>query len=76
MVCLGLEPGAAGWKALKNPLSYGGTQICQNFSTQRESNPWPLSLTDGRCVIKAQVTLVGLISVSTRAKFVDSERPY
>ena len=23
MVCLGLEPGAAGWKALTNPLSYG-----------------------------------------------------
>ena len=22
---LGLEPGAAGWKAQKNPLSYGGT---------------------------------------------------
>ena len=25
MVCLGLEPGAAGWKAQMNPLSYGGT---------------------------------------------------
>ena len=25
MVCLGLEPGAAGWKAQTNPLSYGGT---------------------------------------------------
>ena len=24
MVCLGLEPGAAGWKAQTNPLSYGG----------------------------------------------------
>ena len=24
MVCLGIEPGAAGWKALTNPLSYGG----------------------------------------------------
>ena len=23
--CLGLEPGATGWKALTNPLSYGGT---------------------------------------------------
>ena len=22
MVCLGLEPGAAGWKAQTNPLSY------------------------------------------------------
>ena len=28
MVCLGLEPGAAEWKAQKNPLSYGGTQLC------------------------------------------------
>ena len=25
MVCLGFEPGAAGWKAQMNPLSYGGT---------------------------------------------------
>ena len=25
MVCLGLEPGAAGWKAQTNPLSYGCT---------------------------------------------------
>ena len=25
MVCLGLEPGAAGWKAQTIPLSYGGT---------------------------------------------------
>ena len=25
MVCLGLEPGAAGWKAQTNPLSYSGT---------------------------------------------------
>ena len=25
MVCLGHEPGAAGWKVQINPLSYGGT---------------------------------------------------
>ena len=35
MVCLGFEPGAAGWKAQTNPLSYGGTPIwqtlCQNM---------------------------------------------
>ena len=30
MACLGVEPGAAGWKAQTNPLSYGGT-------------PWPIS---------------------------------
>ena len=27
MVCLGLEPRVAGWKAHRNPLSYGGTPI-------------------------------------------------
>ena len=27
MVWLELEPGAAGWKAQINPLSYGGNQI-------------------------------------------------
>ena len=27
MVCLGLKPGAAGWKAQTNPLSYGGTPV-------------------------------------------------
>ena len=25
MVCLGIEPGEAGWKAQRTPLSYGGT---------------------------------------------------
>ena len=30
MVCLGLEPGAAGWKVQTNPLSYG--DITQNTS--------------------------------------------
>ena len=29
MVCLGLEPGVAGWKAQTNPLSYSSTPaIC------------------------------------------------
>ena len=27
MVYLGLEPGAAGWQAQRNPLSYGGTHV-------------------------------------------------
>ena len=27
MVCLGVKPGVAGWKAQTNPLSYGGTPI-------------------------------------------------
>ena len=33
MVCLGLEPGAAGWKAQTNPLSYGGTPNFFEFLT-------------------------------------------
>ena len=32
MVCLGLEPRAAGWKAQTNPLSYGGTPNLQIFT--------------------------------------------
>ena len=33
MVCLGFEPGVAGWKAQTNPLSYGGTpDISLSFS--------------------------------------------
>ena len=31
MVCLGLEPGAAGRKAQMNPLSYGGTPFFMTF---------------------------------------------
>ena len=27
MVCLGFEPGAEGWKAQTNPLSYGGLPL-------------------------------------------------
>ena len=30
MACLGVEPGAAGWKAQTNPLSNGGTLILWN----------------------------------------------
>ena len=38
MVCLGFEPGAAGWKARTNPLSYGGTPNKQSclFHISRE----------------------------------------
>ena len=31
MVCLGLEPGAAGWKAQTNPLSYGKSSLYRTF---------------------------------------------
>ena len=36
MVCLGLEPGAAGWKAQTNPLSYGGTSFF--LSTRKQAS--------------------------------------
>ena len=32
MVCLGLEPRGAGWKAQTNLLSYGGTPINNIFT--------------------------------------------
>ena len=32
-MCLGLEPGAAGWKAQTNPLSYGGTPGSEPFNS-------------------------------------------
>ena len=31
MPCLGLEPGAAGWKLQTNPLSYGSTPLLLFF---------------------------------------------
>ena len=34
MVCLGFEPGAAGWKARANPLSYGSTPNSASFGKQ------------------------------------------
>ena len=37
MVCLGLEPWAAVWKAQTNLLSYGGTVLLSSFS-HRKSN--------------------------------------
>ena len=32
MECLGVEPGAAWWKAQTNPLSYGGTPIAYSLA--------------------------------------------
>ena len=32
MVCLGLKPGAAGWEAQMNSLSYGGTPSMTNLT--------------------------------------------
>ena len=34
MVCLGVKPGAAEWKAKMNLLSYGGTPICFVINTR------------------------------------------
>ena len=40
MVCLGLEPGAAGWKAQTNPLSYGGTPTNANITLPFKTYQW------------------------------------
>ena len=43
MVCLGIEPGAAGWKAQTNPLSYGILSILNTYgaiSYNRKSWFW------------------------------------
>ena len=37
MVCLGLKPWAAGWKAKTNPLSYGGTPLLNTLIPLLES---------------------------------------
>ena len=39
MVCLGLEPGAAWWKAQMNPLSYGSTPK-KEPTLETENAPW------------------------------------
>ena len=50
MVCLGVEPGVAGWKAQTNPQSYGGTPLTTyyNASLVQKANlqygPAPLYL--------------------------------
>ena len=43
MECLGVEPGAAWWKAQTNPLSYGGTPTisCLVLKKQMEVITWP-----------------------------------
>ena len=41
MVCLGVKPGPAGWKAQTNPLSYGGTPIVELFLPFILSPQWP-----------------------------------
>ena len=42
MVCLGVEPGAAGWKAQMNPLSYGDTPKGCLFPNYRREYGDPL----------------------------------
>ena len=39
MVCLGLEPGAAGWKTQTNPLSYGGTPLVDGSNLSKDTKP-------------------------------------
>ena len=42
MVCLGLEPRVAGWKAQTNPLSYGGTLLIEKTERKKieTGNGW------------------------------------
>ena len=44
MVCLGLEPGGARWKAQTNPLSYGGTpfKVTLNVTIKFENKLSPI----------------------------------
>ena len=49
MVCLGLEPGAAGWKALTNPLSYGGTPIVHYLATYYQKKNCPIARKVPKC---------------------------
>ena len=39
VVCLGVEPGAAEWKAETNPLSYGGTHLYLSLSQHFLNGP-------------------------------------
>ena len=41
MVCLGFEPGTAGWWALTNPLNYSGPLNCKNCSGSIQVQPNP-----------------------------------
>ena len=58
MVCLGLEPWAAGWKAQTNPRNYGGTPLLIMFGFVINTTAYHL----GRC----NLYLVLLISYMTR----------
>ena len=45
MVCLGLEPAAAGWQTQTNPLSYGCTQEAHLFYKRFSSRKFYLCFT-------------------------------
>ena len=78
MVCLGLEPGAAGWKAQINPLSYGDTPFSQ-FYTKHSSlfvclNPYFYSIPClysqlGKCSHCVLFSLINVSSVKLKIKF-------
>ena len=44
MVCLGLEPGAAGWKAQTNPLSYGGIVGLKQWGFESNDLLWAVAV--------------------------------
>ena len=65
MVCLGIKPGATGWKAHMNPLSFGGSPIPSSVLTDAPPTSLPGSHrcpnTERFCKIYSTfVTLVSL----------------
>ena len=57
MVCLGFEPGAAGWKARTNPLSYGGTPLIDSLASASASTDANADFQTGFDAIKFLLTL-------------------
>ena len=59
MVCLGLEPRAAGWKAQMNPLIYGGTP---NASSFRNPNQYTNGIPRGRFSVSIALSDLNYLS--------------
>ena len=43
MVCMGVDPGVAGWKAHTNPLSYGGTLTGRFYRITRKTKNFEIT---------------------------------
>ena len=82
MVCLGFEPGAAGWKARTNPLSYGGTPRIRCLLKKKRSTfswdlnslrhgaaRWPPSSLDCIIVVKSLNSILSIFQLNTKQHF-------